>query len=115
MPGQAAWLPVERNGWRNGKERNLDMNDLPSEIVIRMGIFAAVLAILALGEFHFPRRHLTAGKPLRWLNNLALVFLNTVTVRVLLPLGAVGMAVIAQDKGWGCFNNLEQADWLAVT
>src|SRR5260370_257218 len=100
MPGQAAWLPVERNGWRNGNERNLDMNDLPSEIVIRMGIFAAVLAILALGEFHFPRRHLTPGKPLRWLNNLALVFLNTVPVRSLLPLGAVGMPATATSRGY---------------
>jgi sterol desaturase/sphingolipid hydroxylase (fatty acid hydroxylase superfamily) len=90
------------------------MNELDGEFVIRFGTFATVLVLLALAELLFPRRRLNAVKPWRWLNNLALVFLNTIAVRILLPLGAVGMAVIARDKGWGLFNNLELADWLAV-
>jgi sterol desaturase/sphingolipid hydroxylase (fatty acid hydroxylase superfamily) len=91
------------------------MNELQAETVMRLGIFAAVLVLLALGEMLFPRRHLTVGKPLRWLNNLALVFVNTIVVRILLPFGAVAMAAIAQENGWGLLNNVVLPNWLAVT
>jgi sterol desaturase/sphingolipid hydroxylase (fatty acid hydroxylase superfamily) len=91
----------------------LEMNDLP-ESVIRLGIFAAVLVLMAGMEALFPRRHLTAARPGRWFSNLALVSLNTILVRILLPLGAVGMAAIVQEKGWGLFNNLNLPDWIAV-
>ena len=90
------------------------MNDHNVEFAVRLGTFAGVLVILGLAELLFPRRTLTAAKPMRWLNNLALVFLNTIAVRILLPLGAVGMAAIAQDKGWGLFNNLDLPAWLVV-
>jgi sterol desaturase/sphingolipid hydroxylase (fatty acid hydroxylase superfamily) len=90
------------------------MNDLQAEQVIQLCIFAAVLVLLALAELLFPRRHLTVGKPLRWLNNLALVSINTIVVRILLPLGAVGMAAKAQENGWGLFNNVDVPGWLAV-
>ena len=32
--------------------------------------------------------------------------LNTVAVRIVLPIGAVGMALIAEENGWGIFNNV---------
>ena len=83
------------------------MNQLHQEAVIRLGFFGAVLTLMALWEFWAPRRRLSVNKPTRWANNLCLVFLNAVTARLLFPLGAVGVAMIAESHGWGLFNNLD--------
>jgi sterol desaturase/sphingolipid hydroxylase (fatty acid hydroxylase superfamily) len=113
-PDRPAWPPREANGRKNGEEWGLEMIDLQAESVIRLGAFAGVLALMASAEWLFPRRHFVVAKPQRWLNNLALVCINTILVRILLPLGAVGMAVLAQEKGWGLFNNLDWPPWFAV-
>jgi H+/Cl- antiporter ClcA len=77
------------------------MNWQEHEALIRLGFFAGVLGLMALGEALAPRRRLTVNKPLRWASNLALVGLNTIAVRILFPLGAVGVALAAESSGWG--------------
>jgi hypothetical protein len=42
----------------------------------------------------------------RWPSNLAIVALNTALVRVLFPATAVGLALLAEKRGWGLLNNL---------
>jgi sterol desaturase/sphingolipid hydroxylase (fatty acid hydroxylase superfamily) len=89
--------------------------DLPfPEPLIRLGCFASVLALMAVWELLAPRRRLATAKPARWFSNLGLVVLDTVTVRLLVPLGAVGMALWAEERGWGLFNNVALPDWLTV-
>src|SRR5262249_18998199 len=88
--------------------------DRATEASIRLICFASVFALMALWEMLAPRRPLKVGKPLRWTSNLALVALNTAIVRVVLPTGAVGMADIAWERGWGVFNNVEFPGWLAI-
>jgi sterol desaturase/sphingolipid hydroxylase (fatty acid hydroxylase superfamily) len=90
------------------------MNILSYECSIRFAFFAGILVLMALGELVAPRRRLTTNKPLRWLSNLGLVLVNTLALRLLLPLGAVGLAAVAEAHGWGLFNNLSLAPWLAV-
>jgi sterol desaturase/sphingolipid hydroxylase (fatty acid hydroxylase superfamily) len=90
------------------------MNLLTWEPAIRLGCFAGVLLLMALWEVLAPRRPLTVRRPLRWTSNLALAALNTLAVRFLFPLGAVGVAVIAQERTWGVLNNVAVAGWLAV-
>jgi sterol desaturase/sphingolipid hydroxylase (fatty acid hydroxylase superfamily) len=90
------------------------MFDLPYESVIRLGGFVGVLALMALWEILAPRRRLIAGKPWRWASNLGLVALDTVAVRIVVPLGAVGTAIIAHEYNWGLFNNLLLPEWAAV-
>ncbi len=85
-----------------------------SEVTVRLSCFASVFTIMALWELAAPRRHLQVAKPLRWTSNLGLVALNTVIVRVALPTGAVSMADIAQQRGWGLFNYVELPEWAAV-
>jgi sterol desaturase/sphingolipid hydroxylase (fatty acid hydroxylase superfamily) len=87
---------------------------LTTEATVRLGFFAGVLAVMALWEALAPRRRPAVGKRLRWLNNLGLVCLNTLAVRVLVPLGAVGVALLGQERGWGLFNNVAVPDWLAT-
>ncbi|MBI1913676.1 MAG: sterol desaturase family protein [Planctomycetes bacterium] len=67
---------------------------------------------MALWEVLAPRRRLTVSRPLRLSGNLGLVALDTLAVHFLIPLGAVGMALVAQERGWGLFNNVRWPDWL---
>jgi sterol desaturase/sphingolipid hydroxylase (fatty acid hydroxylase superfamily) len=90
------------------------MEGLHFETAIRLGCFAAVLMLMALWEMAAPRRRLTVSKPGRWASNMGLVVVNTLAVRFLLPLGAMGMAFYAQDRSWGWFNNVDLPAWIAV-
>ena len=87
---------------------------LDSKAVIRLGCFGGVLLLMALWETLAPRRQPTVHRPFRWLNNLALVGLDTLAVRFLIPLGAVGTALLAAERGWGLFNAVSLPGWLAV-
>jgi sterol desaturase/sphingolipid hydroxylase (fatty acid hydroxylase superfamily) len=84
------------------------------EPAIRLGCFLGVLLLMALWEALAPRRRLTVRRPLRWTSNLGLVALNTLAARLLVPMGAVGVALAAQENGWGLFHNVALPDWLAV-
>jgi sterol desaturase/sphingolipid hydroxylase (fatty acid hydroxylase superfamily) len=90
------------------------MGILQHESVIRLGCFAGVLALMAAWEFLAPRRRLSTAKPPRWLSNLGLVALDTAVVRLLFPLGAAGVALVAEERGWGLYHNLPLPGWLAV-
>lgn len=84
------------------------------EPAIRLVFFFGIFAVMALWEVLAPRRALTVGKAVRWVNNLGLVALNTVLLRLLFPAAAVGMAVLAADRGWGLLNHYEIPPWLAI-
>src|SRR5438270_10329817 len=90
------------------------MSILGYESSVRLGIFLSVLLLMAWWELLAPRRTLATRKPLRWLSNLALVGLNTFALRVLIPVGALGMALLAKEQGWGLLNNLTLPAWPAI-
>ncbi len=87
---------------------------LGNELPIRLGFFFGILAVMALWEVAAPRRRLVASKPVRWVNNLALVFLNSLVLRVLFPVLAVALAAMGQREGWGLLNQLALPGWAAV-
>jgi sterol desaturase/sphingolipid hydroxylase (fatty acid hydroxylase superfamily) len=89
------------------------MSALDLGTLVRLGCFAGVFALMAMWEVLAPRRRLTAGKPLRWASNVGLVVVDTLAVRLVFPLGAVGAAMFAQDRGWGLFHCVPAPDWLA--
>jgi sterol desaturase/sphingolipid hydroxylase (fatty acid hydroxylase superfamily) len=74
---------------------------LRHEPVVRLSAFVAVFVLLAAAETLFPRRDRAVIRRWRWPTNIALVVLNTVVLRAALPVTAVGMAVIAEQRGWG--------------
>lgn len=84
------------------------------EAALRLGFFIGIFAVMALWELLAPRRVLTVGKATRWANNLGLVALNTLLLRLLFPAAAVGMAALANDQGWGLLNHFQVPAWLAV-
>jgi sterol desaturase/sphingolipid hydroxylase (fatty acid hydroxylase superfamily) len=90
------------------------MNLLSHQSAIRLGCFASVLALMAAWEVLAPRRRPTTARPVRWVSNLGLVVLDTLAARLLLPLGAVGVALMAEEHGWGLFHNVTLPAWLIV-
>jgi sterol desaturase/sphingolipid hydroxylase (fatty acid hydroxylase superfamily) len=50
----------------------------------------------------------------RWVNNLSLVFLNSLVLRLIFPAAAVGVAVFTTNHGWGLLNYYELPILLAV-
>jgi len=87
---------------------------LAVEPILRLGCFFGVLVLMTLWEVLTPRRPQSIRRLLRWPNNLGLVVLNTLLVRLLFPLAGVGMAFHAQTMGWGLFNIVAPSAWLAI-
>ena len=85
---------------------NLDSLLTAHEITVRLGFFFGTFAIMAAWEVVAPRRALTVSKAVRWGNNLGLVVLNSIVLRLLFPAAAVGMAVFAREQGWGLLHYL---------
>jgi len=90
------------------------MNLPGHESLIRLGCFGGVLVLMLTWELLAPRRRLTVRRPLRWTGNLGLVALDTILVRLLIPAGAISVALLAAERGWGVLNNLSLPSWLAV-
>lgn len=80
---------------------------LENEVVIRLTAFFGVFVLIALWEVLSPRRVLTVSKVVRWSNNLGLVFMNSIILRLLFPAAAVGVAVLSDERSWGLFNLYE--------
>ena len=78
-----------------------------SEPIIRLGFFFGILVIMFFWEVFAPRRNLTTSKITRWVSNLGLVMIDSITVRLALPAGLAGIAILAQQRGWGLFNQFE--------
>jgi sterol desaturase/sphingolipid hydroxylase (fatty acid hydroxylase superfamily) len=87
---------------------------IAAEPVIRLGCFLGILVLMTLWEVLTPRRPQSIKRLLRWPNNLGLVVIDTLVVRLLFPAAAIGMAFLAQTKGWGLLNILPAPPWLAI-
>jgi sterol desaturase/sphingolipid hydroxylase (fatty acid hydroxylase superfamily) len=87
---------------------------LAAEPLIRLGFFAGVLATLALWEAFAPRRRQEIGRAGRWPNNLGVVVVDTIVLRILFPTAAVGVAILAEERGWGLLNTVALPAWSEV-
>lgn len=85
---------------------------LANEPTIRLAFFLGVLAIMAVGEAAAPRRRRAIPRLLRWTGNLGIVVLDTVLLRLAFPVVAVGLALTAEQRGWGLLNNAAVPGWL---
>ncbi|MEJ0077446.1 MAG: sterol desaturase family protein [Alphaproteobacteria bacterium] len=86
--------------------------DSTSELFIRGGAALGIFLALALWEILAPRRTLSVGRARRWPGNLGILVLDAVLVHMLIPVAAVGMAVIAAQRGWGLLNITPWPTWL---
>jgi sterol desaturase/sphingolipid hydroxylase (fatty acid hydroxylase superfamily) len=89
------------------------MELLAVEPVLRLSAFLAVLAAMAGWELIAPSRALKLPRRSRWPANLGIVVLNTVILRLLFPVAAVGVALAAEARGWGPLHHPGVPDWAA--
>src|SRR4030043_2086462 len=87
---------------------------MDDEAKIRLGFFFGIFPLIALLEWLAPRRALTTSKAGRWFTNLGIIVLNPISVRLVFPVLPVGMALIAADRHWGLFNNVDLPYWFEV-
>ena len=87
---------------------------LADESLIRLGGFGAVFAAMAIWEVLGPRRKQAIRRGPRWPNNLGVVVLDTLLVRLVFPTTAVGLALVAEAHAWGLFHTIALSAWVAV-
>ncbi|MDZ4684017.1 MAG: sterol desaturase family protein [Planctomycetaceae bacterium] len=75
-----------------------------TEVTIRLSGLFGGLALMAIWEVLAPRRVPKVRRARRWMSNLGLLVFNTVAVRLLIPLTAVELAVMAERNGWGALH-----------
>lgn len=85
-----------------------------AEMIVRLACFLGVFAAMALWEIFSPRRVLKVAKGSRWLSNLALVVINTLAVRLLLPITAVAAALFTESRQWGVLALVDWPWWVEV-
>jgi len=86
---------------------------LANEKIIRLSAFLGILVVMAAWEVAAPRRRREIPRLLRWTNNLGVVVADTILVRLTFPVVAVGLALTAEERGWGVFNVIEAPGWVA--
>ena len=85
----------------------MNMFIIDNEVFIRLVSFFGIFLFMAVWETVAPRRSLTRSKSTRWINNLMLTFLNSLILRAILPLSALGVALFSMEQNWGILNMLD--------
>lgn len=84
-----------------------------TELAIRLAAFSGVFAAMALWELLAPRRPWAVGRAARWPSNLGVLVVDALAVRLLIPIAAVGVALLAAAHGFGLLYWLGWPAWLA--
>ncbi len=87
---------------------------LEPETLVRMGAFAGVLLTVGIAERIWPRRGARASRTSRWTTNLSLVALDTLFVRVALPVALTAWALTLEERGLGLFNLTTWPGWIEI-
>ena len=84
------------------------------EMIIRLSCFFGAFIIMAAVEYRYPRRQRAIKRAMRWLNNLGISTLNQLLSRLLVPVSAVVLAEVCQDRQWGLLNNITTPNPVAI-
>jgi len=87
---------------------------LEHQATLREWAFYGALVAMLCWESLAPRRQRLRAPGLRWASNGAVLVLNWLILRWLFPLLGIGVAVLAQQRGWGLFNQLTLPGVVAV-
>ena len=87
---------------------------LSIDTLIRLGSFLGVFVVVGSWEYFAPRRRQAVERGQRWPGNLGLVVFNTVVLRLVFPVTAVGFAVVVESQGAGLLRAVSVPAWLAV-
>ena len=82
------------------------MNGVGGADSLRLLVFVGLFAGLTLAEHRWPRRQRSMERLQRWPVNLGIVLLDTLALRLVLPLAPAAFAVFIQEQGWGLFHGI---------
>jgi len=88
--------------------------EVTNEAWVRLGSFFGILLLMLLWEQLTPRRKAMNGRAWRRSNNLLLVVLNALLLKLLVPMSAVALALYAEQQSWGALNQFELPVWLEL-
>lgn len=92
--------------------QQMDMPAIDAPLLGQL-VMAGAFALFAALELALPFRRASQARGRRWFANLALFAVDTLAVRLILPLAMVGTAMLAAERGWGLLNMIEVPAWLA--
>lgn len=72
--------------------------------IIRPSLFIGLFTLFAIAEFHAPLSQRKTARYKQWSTNLALALINSLCLKLLLPLLAVGAALYASEHQIGMLN-----------
>ena len=85
-----------------------------TEAQIRLSIFLGILITMSALEALFPARDRVQARGRRWGTNFGLVVIDTLAIRLVFPVIAVGAALWAQGQDWGVFNIVSLPIWAKI-
>src|SRR5258706_15353583 len=84
------------------------------EPLLRLTAFVGVFALMAIWEALAPRRNGQYKRRSRWPHNIALLAIDLVAVRVLVPGVAIAVSMAGELNGWGLFNIVQPPTWMGI-
>ncbi len=87
---------------------------LAHEPLFRIAAFVLTIAAMCVWEIRAPKRVQSVPKLKRWANNLVLLLINSIMVRILFPAAAVGFAAFADIHQMGLLRLIAMPDAIAV-
>lgn len=73
---------------------------------LRTALLLGGLLFVALWESFAPTRRLATNTAIRWIYNIGLLAIDNVLLRLVFPMLAIGLSLIASDRGWGLLNQV---------
>jgi sterol desaturase/sphingolipid hydroxylase (fatty acid hydroxylase superfamily) len=84
------------------------------ETLLRLGVFAGLLVAFSLLEAIWPARVRVQPRAHRWVTNLTLGALSSLSIRLMGPLTVAGAALVAELAGFGLFQAIALPGWLVI-
>src|SRR5262252_2475367 len=78
---------------------------------LRAVAFLLVFVLMAAWEILAPRRRQALGRTVRWPNNIGLLVVDVMVLRIVAPGAATAAALAGEARGWGLLNALELPAW----
>ncbi|MEE9272688.1 MAG: sterol desaturase family protein [Robiginitomaculum sp.] len=82
-----------------------------NETALKLGIFGGVMVLMMIFEALWPRKKRTQPRGTRWVTNLGIIVIDSLFIRLLFPIVAMGVAAYAAGKGYGLLNLISLPVW----
>jgi len=73
---------------------------------LRTALLLGGLLFVALWESVAPTRRLVANTAIRWIDNFGLLAIDNVLMRLVFPVLAIGLSMVAAEQGWGLLSQV---------